>query len=719
MDCICKSIFGAALLKELEATRLGVLVSIRECEGTDALTIDIGPLEIPQYPIVKVNRIERVEIVAIENDLPIVFCREDFPVVPHLNILSDGKKALCLFDVLFEDIQYMFNANMFLQRIVYWFEQTARGQLHQPDQPLEPYFPGVRDVLILPLHSNNNPFIRLKRIQTSHSTLYQEVPIENSSDGRVYAVLQAKIGKTFSENIIHKMPRTLGELDAAFDESIVDYLEEYIQKIWEIKHTPLYKQLFQQKETELRNSAVIIILRISLARTPGATPEQYTIKAFQLANNFQTLYQLFGYKKENGKLRKFQKEDNHNSLSIMPFDVMLSFDRATAQLYSGYNTSDADSFFVQIGLGALGSQIANNCIRTGYGKWTYVDSDVIYPHNLARHCLGQAYIGQNKAQAMFKYANTLTGFYAPSVTKAIPHDVFDTNTKCELIAAIESADMIVDCSASVAVERYLSFELAGHTRAVSFFMNPSGTALIMLLENIDRSICLDTLEMQYYRLLIQEPTLKDHLKSDHQLLYSSTCRNVSLVYPQDNAAIFAGLCSKAIKEAKHTTKAMISIWLFDNLSLQHFEEDGEFFDKVYSDGWTIRISQTLLEKLYFQRNAKLPNETGGVLIGSFDFAHEVCYIVDSIISPPDSLEYPNAYIRGCDGLLDRISKIDETTIGNLVYIGEWHSHPTASTQASKDDLILLASIKEYTRLYGIPGVMLIVGEEKYSLYIDP
>ena len=320
---------------------------------------------------------------------------------------------------------------------------------------------------------------------------------------------------------------------------------------------------------------------------------------------------------------------------------------------------------------------------------------------------------------MFNYANTLTGFYAPSVIKAIPYDVFDTNTKCELIAAIESSDMIVDCSASVAVERYLSFELAGHTRAVSFFMNPSGTALIMLLENTDRSICLDTLEMQYYRLLIQEPTLKNHLKSDQQLLYSSTCRNVSLVYPQDNAAIFAGLCSKAIKEAKHTTKAMISIWFFDNLSLQHFEEDGEFFDKVYSGGWTIRISQTLLEKLYFQRKAKLPNETGGVLIGSFDFAHEVCYIVDSIISPPDSLEYPYAYIRGCDGLLDRISKIDETTIGNLVYIGEWHSHPTASTQASKDDLILLASIKEYTRLYGTPGVMLILGEEKYSLYIDP
>ena len=54
MEHICKSAFGIDLLKELEATSLGTLVSIQERDGKDVLTIDIGPLEIPQYPVAKV-----------------------------------------------------------------------------------------------------------------------------------------------------------------------------------------------------------------------------------------------------------------------------------------------------------------------------------------------------------------------------------------------------------------------------------------------------------------------------------------------------------------------------------------------------------------------------------------------------------------------------------------------------------------------------------------
>lgn len=165
MKYSCKSTFGATLLKALETTALGTLVSIRDNNGTDILTINIGPLEIPQYPVNPVRRIECVEIIAVDNELPVVFCREDFPIVPHLNVLENGKKTLCLFDVSFEDVKYMFNANMFLRRIVYWFEETARGQLHQPDQPLEPYFPGAKDIIVLPLHSDGNPFIRLRKVQ--------------------------------------------------------------------------------------------------------------------------------------------------------------------------------------------------------------------------------------------------------------------------------------------------------------------------------------------------------------------------------------------------------------------------------------------------------------------------------------------------------------------------------------------------------------------------
>lgn len=363
------------------------------------------------------------------------------------------------------------------------------------------------------------------------------------------------------------------------------------------------------------------------------------------------------------------------------------------------------------------STIANNCIRSGYGKWVYIDPDVLYPHNLARHCLNLDSIGQNKAQAMQIYANSLFSNREEVITKAIPFNVFDPNALEEIITAVKNSSLVVDCSASVAVGRYLSNELAGNTRAVSFFMNPAGTALIMLLENADRSISLDTLEIQYYHLLTQTPELQNHLKSDHEVLYSSTCRGTSLVYPQDNAAIFAGISSKVIKQIDNQCDAAIMVWDWKDLSMTRYEETAEKCQEILCDGWNIKVLPSLMDRLYCQRKEKLPNETGGVLIGSYDFAHNICYIVDAIDSPSDSKEYPDAYIRGSNGLYEKVCKIENITIGNLTYIGEWHSHPTDSTFPSADDMKLLQSIADYTFSQSSPGCMMIVGENHYSIYL--
>lgn len=434
--------------------------------------------------------------------------------------------------------------------------------------------------------------------------------------------------------------------------------------------------------------------------------------------NFRTHYQAFGYQRnQKRKLVKSVETEAYKDIPIDPYNVLFSLTRSFAFHLNEGETLNSEKSFVQIGLGALGSQIANNCIRSGYGKWVYIDPDVLYPHNLARHCLNLDSIGQNKAQAMQIYANSLFSNREEVITKAIPFNVFDPNALEEIITAVKNSSLVVDCSASVAVGRYLSNELAGNTRAVSFFMNPAGTALIMLLENADRSISLDTLEIQYYHLLTQTPELQNHLKSDHEVLYSSTCRGTSLVYPQDNAAIFAGISSKVIKQIDNQCDAAIMVWDWKDLSMTRYEETAEKCQEILCDGWNIKVLPSLMDRLYCQRKEKLPNETGGVLIGSYDFAHNICYIVDAIDSPSDSKEYPDAYIRGSNGLYEKVCKIENITIGNLTYIGEWHSHPADSTYPSADDIKLLQSIADYTFSQSSPGCMMIVGENHYSIYL--
>ena len=59
-----------------------------------------------------------------------------------------------------------------------------------------------------------------------------------------------------------------------------------------------------------------------------------------------------------------------------------------------------------------------------------------------------------------------------------------------------------------------------------------------------------------------------------------------------------------------------------------------------------------------------------------------------------------------------------TTLDNLTYIGEWHSHPSANTQKSMDDKKLHKAIVDYNRENCLPGCMMILGTDTFSIFID-
>ncbi len=46
--------------------------------------------------------------------------------------------------------------------------------------------------------------------------------------------------------------------------------------------------------------------------------------------------------------------------------------------------------------------------RMGYGYWTVVDYDTLYPHNLARHFLGRDAVGHSKVEKITKELNSLS-----------------------------------------------------------------------------------------------------------------------------------------------------------------------------------------------------------------------------------------------------------------------------------------------------------------------
>lgn len=339
-------------------------------------------------------------------------------------------------------------------------------------------------------------------------------------------------------------------------------------------------------------------------------------------------------------------------------------------------------------------------------------NDYFWPHNIARHVLIDKDIGHAKVKALESFALSIQ---TDSDIIAINEDIF--SKKESILNALTSADILLDMSASIAVERYLALDIESKARQLSCFLNPKGTATILLLKSVDGTDRLDLLEMQYYREIVSNEKYLDHMILPEEMTYSGSCRSISSRISQDNVSLSAALCSKALKIHILDKRGKIIIWTHkdDSVNRDIFLADSWI---AYQTGkWMIEISEKLLRDIKNERLQSIPQETGGVLIGAYDLTRKRVYIVCEVKAPEDSISSPNSFIRGCMNLPEQLETIRQRTLGNLSYIGEWHSHINDDTQKSLDDKKLHDAIIDYNRNNCLPGCMMIVGENGFSIYI--
>ena len=418
---------------------------------------------------------------------------------------------------------------------------------------------------------------------------------------------------------------------------------------------------------------------------------------------------------EPGFLLEYDETKHGDSTGLVSFNTRAAFSRSIAARVNGTATA-VPTKITAVGVGALGSQVVSNLVRAGFGEWTLVDHDLLLPHNLGRHALEGFALGLPKAIALAQVLNAT--IYGHDVAQSIVADVLRPGEEANALeTAFSGSEVILDMSASVSVARHLSRDLDVTGRRISLFLNPSGTALTLLAEDADRQVSLESLEMQLYREITRDPALDGLLTSTGGLRTGQTCRDVTVPIPQNLVALHAAIGSHSIREALATEDARICIWRAEvpafTVSVTHI--DAVKPEQQQIGTWEILADAKVSDKLQELRRQRLPNETGGVLIGAHDVGRRVIYLVDALPSPPDSEELPTAYIRGSQGLAQRVRNISDSTDGMLQYIGEWHSHPDASgVKPSPKDEKLLTWVEEIMDQDGLPGVMVIVGDEGRS-----
>jgi proteasome lid subunit RPN8/RPN11 len=298
------------------------------------------------------------------------------------------------------------------------------------------------------------------------------------------------------------------------------------------------------------------------------------------------------------------------------------------------------------------------------------------------------------------------------IAEALAVNVLEPSAAERIARHYEKADLIIDASTSLAVEHYLARDVASPARRISIFLNPAGTDSVLLAEDSGRRVTLDCLEMQYYRAITNVPVLDRHLETQTGAIrFARSCRDVSSTIPQDSLALHSAACTRGIRNAIAADDPRILIWRAGaDFSIETYSVPVCEVVQQQIGAWTIWTDAWFLQRVQQAREDKLPNETGGVLIGAFDMQRQIVYVVDTIPSPADSSEWPTAYIRGSEGLLQRIEQIQGITAGNLEYVGEWHSHPFGCPASlSEDDVKALAWLQEMMSNQGLPAVMLIIG----------
>jgi len=676
-------------------------------DGCDIISVNFTPTSLCQYRDFDIQNTEPLIICVEEGLRPKVFAsRDGFPLTPHQNNASNGHQDLCLFDLSYEELKPLLDGSFLLRQIDDWLCKAASNELHGASQPIEPYFLNTNSAVVSTGQMDSAFYLKTRSINERTYFIQENQANNPTSFPVIHIPLNIDVE---TDNIIRPLPSNLDELVGCFPSHNI--YDDIVKGLLLIESTLKFKN-------EVSNSRILLSLLISKTMKNDNNRNELEIRCVITTMKFGQIRRFFGLDISN------PGECNLSSIEIEVHGYCYELDNELAAMYNGvYNHPARKANILQIGVGAIGSQVLSNCVKAGFGQWTIVDNDIFLPHNVARHKLDVGNFGSYKSDILEGFIREIYKSGESRTEKiSYPINILDPNNHKTVEKLIQTSDFILDTSASSAVSRSLAIDYNHDKPIMSFFMNPAGNSAIALIENEDRSTRLDTIEYEYFKRIVDTPRYTEHFSRTETVYYSASCRNSSAVISQDSAAAFSALCSKKLKNALITKSAEILIWTEneDGIALDTFKPSQYCKQEIadsYGATWCVFISREVETEIEEARKAAKGVETGGILVGGIDKSRNIIYVVKNIPAPDDSIHAPTSYIRGCKGLPEKLNNISSLSHNTLGYIGEWHSHPSSDTRMSSDDSLLHTAMKDFTSNNCSPAVLIITGNCGYDIYI--
>ncbi|WP_294623442.1 ThiF family adenylyltransferase [uncultured Bilophila sp.] len=611
-----------------------------------------------------------------------------------------------------------------------WFEKAGKGELHDANQPLDPYFFGESGTVILPGQvfeqslsercdlvvvqvDEKSRTLRLDYARTFNPAQhYEKIP---KIIFITYEIQPQKMSR------LRAAPSDLASLHKEMEARGVNLFESLANKVsdWILEDDEWKQFRF--------NSHLGILLKMPVIHPVTGLTGAHSMVAFVTRCSLGDVGVSLGQLGKNNEVScglKYVLNINPDPVDLSkvsnihldPFNVTSSFEPYLAARMAGREKYDQRKV-IMIGAGAVGSLVANSLLREGRFSWTIIDDDVLLPHNLSRHALGGNAIGFSKALCLkIHLQQTICG----SKVESIVADAMSPADNAENVEkALQTADIILDASASVPVSRYLC-DLSVEARRTSFFFNPAGTSAVLMVEDIKRTVNLRAIEAAFYSRILNDIGLADLLLvSPERLPYSGNCSALTTRMPSSRAQILSGLIAQELGIVLDKTHSLLKIWQLTDAGTVNVTSYQVESPTSYQLGeWKVRLLPQVVEQIQSRRQVKLPTETGGALLGVVDIPAKQIEVIAALPPPPDSEERIKEFVRGTDGLEMMVKDSMARTLDHIRYVGEWHSHPKGySTRPSKIDLGQLAILAETLSSDDCLGIQIISGDNELNVIL--
>ena len=718
---------------ELRKINLGGLI------GIDAIIVTCGDGTVSSRNLVGIKVEERFALLyspelAKQYNCPhdVRALRKDFPKTFHQNYISSGEPcSLCLYFEPWSLRERSWTPQQHLNRILWWLHEISRNTLHRHDQPLEQMYFSSPYKMVLPHDfdtqtSNNQKFVFVSTSKNDDikNGLIRGYRVENYNQ-QLKTIEGIVIDLPF---ILHGAPQlnpsTLGELEEQLVQRNSGLINALIAKIKE-KVTSRGVDLPATGAVE----CTLLILRIPVVREIGMEPESVNLDGFFIGIDFGRLGIAAGALIQSPNERKAYSDSFGSSLveeakewrnlSIFPISIHRELSQNDARIASGISMENANFKGVLAGVGALGSALAELWSREAWGNWIYVDDDLLMPHNIVRHTAKNCDIGVPKAEVV-KDLSTMN--FSPNVMeyRGIIGKIADRDNE-DIAKTLREADLLIDATTTLEAPRDLC-EFKDVPRLASVFLTTSGMDSVLLIEDKDRTIHLSSLEPQYYRSILREEWGETHLKGHMgEIWVGGGCRDLSMIISPELINLHSSILARQIRKKSCEPDASICIWSLNDENSQIHAYNVSVYPMFMTaiNTWKIVWDKGLQDTFYTLRASSIPNETGGILLGYFDYKIKVLYLVEALAAPQDSVQERSSFIRGKNGLSEVLQECSRRTANIVYYVGEWHSHPDGiPSTPSQTDTKLFEYLTEQMKLEGSPTLMAIIGEKDISFFLS-